>query len=186
LQSAKNPDAVGADNLPQLQKPAFDYHATTENRAGCTGGAEGSKMTPVEKIRHEIAELEQDIADHLQADQFIDGRRFGDERLDGMRLALSVARTRLMDWAEWPDLLNDDERDAWILSRTGNAKKYLSARLQLARDASQIAALRRRTISAETQLAGAKAQIALLVSAAQKAMAGDTEALLREIKRAAP
>jgi Mg2+ and Co2+ transporter CorA len=143
-------------------------------------------MTPVEKIRHEIAELEADIADHLQADQFIDGRRFGNERLDGMRQALSFARGRLIIQAVFTDLLTDVERDAWLLSRAGSARHYMTARLQLARDASQIAALRRRTISAETQLAGAKAQIALLVSAAQKALAGDTEALLREIKRAAP
>lgn len=141
-------------------------------------------MTPVEKIRHEIAELEQDIADHLQADQFIDGRRFGDERLDGMRQALSFARVRLIAEAQWPDLLTDGERDAWLVQHLPIASPYLSDRLQLARDAAGIPALRRRTISAETQLAGAKAQIALLVSAAQKAMAGDTEALVAEIGRA--
>lgn len=141
-------------------------------------------MTPVEKIRHEIAELEADIADHLQADQFIDGRRFGAERLHGMRQALSFARGRLIAEAQWPDLLTDDERDAWLVQYLPIASPYLSDRLQLARDAAGIPALRRRTISAETQLAGAKAQIALLVSAAQKAMAGDTEALVAEIGRA--
>ena len=140
-------------------------------------------MTPVEKIRHEIAELEADITDHLQADQFIDGRRFGDERLHGMRLALSFARARLIGEAEWPDLLTDDERDVWLVHQLPDAAQYLSDRLQLAREATHIAALRRRTISAETQLAGAKAQIVLLVSAAEKALAGDTEALAAEIGR---
>jgi len=140
-------------------------------------------MTPVEKIRHEIAELEQDIADHLQADQYLDGKRFGDERLDGMRLALSFARGRLIAEAQWPDLLTDDERDAWLVQYLPIASPYLSDRLQLARDAAGIPALRRRTISAETQLAGANAQISLLVSAAEKALAGDTEALVAEIGR---
>ena len=140
-------------------------------------------MTPVEKIRHEMAELEQDIADHLQAGQFIDGRRFGDERLDGMRQALSFARGRLIAEAQWPDLQTDDERDAWLIQYLPIASQYLSDRLQLARDAAGIPALRRRTISAETQLAGANAQISLLVSAAEKALAGDTEALAAEIGR---
>ena len=140
-------------------------------------------MTPVEKIRHEMAELEQDIADHLQAGQFIDGRRFGDERLDGMRQALSFARGRLIAEAQWPDLQTDDERDAWLVHQLPDVAQYLSARLQLARDAAGIPALRRRTISAETQLAGANAQISLLVSAAEKALAGDTEALAAEIGR---
>ena len=140
-------------------------------------------MTPVEKIRHEMAELEQDIADHLQAGQFIDGRRFGDERLDGMRQALSFARGRLIAEAQWPDLQTDDERDAWLVHQLPDVAQYLSDRLQLARDAACIPALRRRTISAETQLAGANAQISLLVSAAEKALAGDTEALAAEIGR---
>ena len=141
-------------------------------------------MTPVEKIRHEIAELEADIADHLQADQFIDGRRFGAERLNRMRESLSFARARLIGEAEWPDLLTDDERDAWALSRAGSAAQHLTLRIQLALYAADVPALRRRTISAETQLAGAKAQISLLVSAAEKALAGDTEALMAEIGRA--
>lgn len=141
-------------------------------------------MTQVEKIRQEIAELEADIADHLQADQFMDGRRFGDERLDGMRLELSFARAMLIAEADWDELITDDERDAWLLCRAGSAAQYLTKKLQHALDAAGIPALRRRTISAETQLAGAKAQIALLVSAAEKALAGDTEALVREIGRA--
>ena len=140
-------------------------------------------MTPVEKIRHEIAELEAEIADHLQADQFIDGRRFGADRLNRMRESLSFARARLIAEAAWPDLLTDDERDAWLIQYLPIASRYLSARLQLARDAAGIPALRRRTISAETQLAGANAQISLLVSAAEKALAGDTEALAAEIGR---
>ena len=144
-------------------------------------------MTPVEKIRHEIAELEAEIAGHLQADKYLDGKRFGkrfgNERLHGMRLALSFARDRLICEAEWPDLLTDDERDAWLVHQLPDVAQYLSARLQLARDAAGIPALRRRTISAETQLAGANAQISLLVSAAEKALAGDTEALAAEIGR---
>lgn len=141
-------------------------------------------MTPVEKIRHEIAELEADIADHLQADKYLDGKRFGDERLHGTRLALSFARGRLIAEAQWPDLLTDDERDAWLVQYLPIASPYLSDRLQLARDAAGIPALRRRTISAETQLAGANAQISLLVSAGEKALVGDTEALVDEIRRA--
>ena len=141
-------------------------------------------MTPVEKIRHEIAELEADIAYHLQADQFMDGRRFGDERLDGIRQALSFARARLITEAKFTDLQTDVERDAWLLCRAGSAAQYLTKKLQHALDAAGIPALRRRTISAETQLAGAKAQMNLLLSAAEKALAGDTEALVREIGRA--
>jgi len=145
-------------------------------------------ITQVEKIRHEIAELEADIADHLQADKYLDGKRFGkrfgNERLHGTRLALSFARGRLIAEAQWPDLLTDDERDAWLVQYLPIASQYLSDRLQLARDAAGIPALRRRTISAETQLAGAKAQIALLVSAGEKALVGDTEALVVEIGRA--
>ena len=145
-------------------------------------------MTPVEKIRHEIAKLEAEIADHMQADKYLDGKRFGkrfgNERLDGMRLALSFARGRLIAEAQWPDLLTDDERDAWLVQYLPIASPYLSDRLQLARDAAGIPALRRRAISAETQLAGANAQISLLVSAAEKALAGDTEALVEEVRRA--
>lgn len=145
-------------------------------------------MTPVEKIRHEIAELEAEIAGHLQADKYLDGKRFGkrfgNERLHGMRLALSFARDRLMTECHWPDLQTDDERDAWLIQYLPIASQYLSDRLQLASDAAGIPALRRRTISAETQLAGANAQISLLVSAAEKALAGDIEALVEEIGRA--
>ena len=141
-------------------------------------------MTPVEKIRHEIAELEADIADHLQADKYLDGRRFGADRLNRMRESLSFARARLIGEAAFTDLQTDVERDAWVLSRAGSAAQHLTARLQLARDAAGIPALRRRAISAETQLAGANAQISLLVSAAEKALAGDTEALVEEVRRA--
>ena len=141
-------------------------------------------MTTVEKIRHEIAELEADIADHLQADQFLDGRRFGDDRLNGMRQALSFARARLISEAGWAELITDDEREAWLERQMPCPWPYIAAKFQLARDAAGIPALRRRTISAETQLAGANAQIALLVSAAEKALAGDTEALVAEIGRA--
>lgn len=141
-------------------------------------------MTTVEQIRQEIAALEQSIADHLQADQFIDGRRFGNERLDGLRDSLSFARARLISEAGWAELITDHERDAWLQRRLPCPWPYIAAKFQAARDAAGIPALRRRTISAETQLAGANAQIALLISAAEKALAGDTEALAREIERA--
>jgi Mg2+ and Co2+ transporter CorA len=138
----------------------------------------------VQQIRDEIEILEQEIADHLQADQFIDGKRFGNSRLDGIRQSLSFARARLIAEAGWAELISDTERQQWIARQMPQAWPYLSARLQLADDAEQIPALRRRTISAETQLAGAKAQINLFVAAAERALAGDNEALLREIKEA--
>jgi Mg2+ and Co2+ transporter CorA len=138
----------------------------------------------VQQIRDEIAELEQEIADHIQSDQFIDGRRFGNDRLDRMRESLSFARGRLIGEAGWAELISDTEREQWLARQMPVVWPYLSARLQLARDAEQIPALRRRTISAETQLAGANAQISLLVAAAERALAGDTETLLREIARA--
>ena len=138
----------------------------------------------VQRIRDEIAELEQEIADHLHADQFIDSRRFGNDRLDGMRQALSFARGRLIAEAGWAELISDAEREQWIARQMPAAWPYLSARLQLANDASQIPAIRRRTISAETQLAGARAQIDLFVAAAERALAGDNETLVREIARA--
>jgi hypothetical protein len=139
----------------------------------------------VQHIRDEIAELEQEIADHIQADQFIDSARFGNDRVDGMRQSLSFARGRLIAEATWAELISDTEREQWIARlMPPQAWPYLSARLQLANDAGQIPALRRRTISAETQLAGAKAQIDLFVAAAERALAGDTETLVREIARA--
>jgi hypothetical protein len=137
------------------------------------------------QMRQEIFEIERRIDDHILAHKYLDRLHHNTDReLEGLRHALVSARLKLITQSQWQDLITDAERDEWVINNIPCAEQHLRSQFQAASEAGQIEALRRRTRSAETQLAGANAQIALLISAAERALKGDTEVLVQEIKRA--